>query len=414
MLAGALDAEHGVTALVRGQPREILERRSAAVIERRFVLPHIAHAPLEPVNATASYKHGSVEVWGSIQSVTACQQAVAQAVGCAPDDVKVNVTFLGGSFGRKIVPDYVLQAVQASKAVGRPVKLIRSREEDMQRARLSARRARPCRGAVAVRGGAQELARPDPGRRLGRKHGRRHLQSELSAAALSRGDRGHAAADPGLFHALGRLDRGSVLLGELCHRARPARAHRSVRLSAPFAVGGSIGGARPRCRRAGVRLGNDAECFSRNCLQLLHRSRRPLQNLCRGGGRAIARGDSLCRQACVLRRRYRPRGQPEHAQSADRGRDRIRADQYAQEQDYLLERRSGAEQLFRLSVVAHRRNAGDRPDRAPERSPAAGFWGSGSGAGCSRAGAGLVSRDRSAARRDAIPAGCFPRQGLTG
>src|SRR5207248_2928583 len=126
MLAGALDAEHGVTALVRGQPREILERRSAAVIERRFVLPHIAHAPLEPVNATASYKHGSVEVWGSIQSVIACQEAVAQAVGCAPDDVKVNVTFLGGSFGRKIVPDYVLQAVQASKAVGRPVKLIRS------------------------------------------------------------------------------------------------------------------------------------------------------------------------------------------------------------------------------------------------------------------------------------------------
>jgi isoquinoline 1-oxidoreductase beta subunit len=49
-----------------------------------------------------------------------------------PDDVKVHVTFLGGSFGRKIVPDYVLQAVQVSKAVGRPVKLTRSREEDMQ------------------------------------------------------------------------------------------------------------------------------------------------------------------------------------------------------------------------------------------------------------------------------------------
>jgi isoquinoline 1-oxidoreductase beta subunit len=132
MLAAALEAEHGVTALMRGQPREILERRAAAVIERRFVLPHIAHAPLEPVNATASYKDGAVEVWGSIQSVTACQEAVAQAVGCSPDDVKVNVAFLGGSFGRKIVSDYVLQAVQASKAVGRPVKLIRSREEDMQ------------------------------------------------------------------------------------------------------------------------------------------------------------------------------------------------------------------------------------------------------------------------------------------
>jgi len=132
MLEAGLNAEHGVTALIRGQPREILQRRAAEVIERRFVLPHIAHAPLEPVNATASYRDGAVEVWGSIQSVTACQEAVAHAAGCSADDVKVNVTFLGGSFGRKIVPDYVLQAVQASKAVGRPVKLIRSREEDMQ------------------------------------------------------------------------------------------------------------------------------------------------------------------------------------------------------------------------------------------------------------------------------------------
>ena len=62
------------------------------------MLPHIAHAPLEPVNATASYRNGTVEIWGSIQSVTACQEAVAQAVGCAVDDVKINVTFLGGSF----------------------------------------------------------------------------------------------------------------------------------------------------------------------------------------------------------------------------------------------------------------------------------------------------------------------------
>jgi isoquinoline 1-oxidoreductase beta subunit len=132
MLEAGLNAEHGVTALESGQPREILKQHAAAVIERRFVLPHIAHAPLEPVNATASYKDGKVEVWGPIQSVTACQEAAAHAVGCAAEDVKINVTFLGGSFGRKIVPDYVLQAVQASRAVGRPVKLIRSREEDMQ------------------------------------------------------------------------------------------------------------------------------------------------------------------------------------------------------------------------------------------------------------------------------------------
>src|SRR5712692_6501639 len=132
LLDAALNAEKGVTALVRGRPQEILQAKASAVIERRFVLPHIAHAPLEPVNATASVKDGAAEVWGPIQSVTACQEAVAHAAGCRADDVKVNVTFLGGSFWRKIVPDYVVQAVHASKAVGRPVKLIRSREEDMQ------------------------------------------------------------------------------------------------------------------------------------------------------------------------------------------------------------------------------------------------------------------------------------------
>jgi isoquinoline 1-oxidoreductase beta subunit len=132
MLETALNAEQGVTALVRGEPKTVLRDRVTSIIERRFVLPHIAHAPLEPVNATASWHDGKVEVWGPIQSVTACQEAVAHAVGCAADDVKVNVTFLGGSFGRKIVPDFVMQAALASKAVGRPVKLIRSREEDMQ------------------------------------------------------------------------------------------------------------------------------------------------------------------------------------------------------------------------------------------------------------------------------------------
>ena len=90
MLAAGLDAERAVTALVRGEPNEILKDRAASIIERRFVLPHMAHAPLEPVNVTASYRNGTVAIWGSIQSITACQEAVAQAVGCAVDDVKIN------------------------------------------------------------------------------------------------------------------------------------------------------------------------------------------------------------------------------------------------------------------------------------------------------------------------------------
>jgi isoquinoline 1-oxidoreductase subunit beta len=133
LLHAALDGDAGVAAVEIGAPRQILRDKAASIIERRFVLPHIAHAPLEPANATANYGDGTaVEVWGSIQSVDACREAVARVVGCAADAVTVNVTFLGGSFGRKIVPNYVVQAVQASKAVGRPVKLIRTREEDTQ------------------------------------------------------------------------------------------------------------------------------------------------------------------------------------------------------------------------------------------------------------------------------------------
>jgi isoquinoline 1-oxidoreductase beta subunit len=132
LLQAALDGDAAVPVVDIGTTRQILQDRAASVIERRFVLPHIAHAPLEPVNATAHYRDGAVEVWGSIQAVTACQEAVAKATGCASEAVTVHVTFLGGSFGRKIVPDYVVQAVQASKAVGRPVKLIRTREEDTQ------------------------------------------------------------------------------------------------------------------------------------------------------------------------------------------------------------------------------------------------------------------------------------------
>ncbi len=131
-LRQALEGDHAVPALEKGTPRQMLQTRAASIIERRFVLPHIAHAPLEPVNATAFYKDGAVEIWGPIQAVAACQDAVAAAVGCPADSVKINVTFLGGSFGRKIVPDYVVQAVHASKAVGRPVKLIRTREEDLR------------------------------------------------------------------------------------------------------------------------------------------------------------------------------------------------------------------------------------------------------------------------------------------
>ena len=105
----------------------------ASIIERRFMLPHIAHAPLEPVNATASYQDGAVEIWGP-DPVGHGLPGGGRASGRLRRRRRESKRHLSG---RQLRPQdrarlSWCRPVQVSKAVGRPVKLIRSREEDMQ------------------------------------------------------------------------------------------------------------------------------------------------------------------------------------------------------------------------------------------------------------------------------------------
>ena len=122
----ALDAERGVTALVGASRTQVLKERAASIIERRFVLPHIAHAPLEPVNATASYRDGTVEIWGSDPVGHArARRRCAQAVGCAVDDVKSQChAFSAAASAARSCPTTCCRRCRCRKAVGRPVKLI--------------------------------------------------------------------------------------------------------------------------------------------------------------------------------------------------------------------------------------------------------------------------------------------------
>ncbi len=91
------------------------------------------HATLEPMNCTALWSNGQVEIWVASQNGDASLAAAAEAAGVKLDAVKVNKHHLGGGFGRRGQQDYVRQAVLIAKQVpGRPVKLIWSREEDMQ------------------------------------------------------------------------------------------------------------------------------------------------------------------------------------------------------------------------------------------------------------------------------------------
>ncbi len=111
-----------------GDPAKISGRRVSAVYE----LPFMAHAPMEPGNCTANYQGTKCELWAPTQVPQDCRDSVAQAVGLDPDQVKVNVTLMGGGFGRRLEHDYAVEAALASKAAGAPVKVIWTREDDMR------------------------------------------------------------------------------------------------------------------------------------------------------------------------------------------------------------------------------------------------------------------------------------------
>lgn len=95
-----------------------------------YALPFLAHACMEPMTATARVANGQAELWAPVQSLTLAHWAAAEALGLEKEDVIVHPTLLGGGFGRKAETDCVVQAALIANAVGKPVQLIWSREED--------------------------------------------------------------------------------------------------------------------------------------------------------------------------------------------------------------------------------------------------------------------------------------------
>jgi len=106
---------------------------AAKLIEAEYYAPFLNHAPLEPMNCTALVKNGRVEVWAPTQDAEATHAEAAATAGVPIENVEVHLTHLGGGFGRRSFQDYTRQAVTIAKAMeGTPVKLLWSREEDMQ------------------------------------------------------------------------------------------------------------------------------------------------------------------------------------------------------------------------------------------------------------------------------------------
>jgi len=103
------------------------------VIVGEYYVPHLAHVSMEPPVAVADVKGDKAEIWAPVQSAGGTREDVAKTLGIPQENVTVNVTLLGGGFGRKSKPDYVVEAALLSRAMnGAPVKVTWTREDDVQ------------------------------------------------------------------------------------------------------------------------------------------------------------------------------------------------------------------------------------------------------------------------------------------
>jgi len=113
-----------------GDAKAALAGGGVKVISALYETPYLAHAPMEPMNTTADVRPDGVTLWTPTQAQTAAQKTAATIAGLPLEKVVVNTTFLGGGFGRRGEIDFVADAVEVSKAVGAPVKVVWTREDD--------------------------------------------------------------------------------------------------------------------------------------------------------------------------------------------------------------------------------------------------------------------------------------------
>ena len=104
---------------------------AAKTLEASYEMPFLSHSPMEPMNFTADVRKDSCLLYGPTQFQQMAEGVAAQMLGMKPAQITVRTTFLGGGFGRRIDVDFVAQAIEISKAVGAPVKLVWTREDDM-------------------------------------------------------------------------------------------------------------------------------------------------------------------------------------------------------------------------------------------------------------------------------------------
>jgi isoquinoline 1-oxidoreductase beta subunit len=123
----------GKDAEVRRQDGDVdtAFKNAAEVITREYQCPFLSHAPMEPMNFFAHVREDGVELVGPTQTPDRARNQVAQLLGVSPYTITVDITRLGGGFGRRLQADYVVEAAELSSIIKAPVKVIWTREDDM-------------------------------------------------------------------------------------------------------------------------------------------------------------------------------------------------------------------------------------------------------------------------------------------
>ncbi len=120
-----------VKVLATGDVKKAIEE-AAKKIEATYFVPFVAHATMEPMNCTAHVRDGQCDVWVPTQTQTGALMVASKVSGLPPEKINVHTTFLGCGLGRRARPDFVAEAVAISKASGKPVKLMWTREENIK------------------------------------------------------------------------------------------------------------------------------------------------------------------------------------------------------------------------------------------------------------------------------------------
>lgn len=111
---------------------EDAKKSAKRLVKGRYFTPYLTHAPMEPPVATASLLGGHLTIWAPTQDPQRAREAVADATGLDEQNITINVTLLGGGFGRKSQPDFVVEAALIAQHIKKPVKVIWTREDDIR------------------------------------------------------------------------------------------------------------------------------------------------------------------------------------------------------------------------------------------------------------------------------------------